>query len=282
MKSEKAKEIPEKKIHVVGELSNLMKNKKTILVASIKNIPASQFQEISKKLRSKAIIRVPKKNLVLRAIDNFGDDQIKKIKAHIKENTAILFSNLDSFELALELVKNRRPARAKVGQEAPEDIIVPEGPTDLIPGPAISELGALGIQIQIEKGKITIKEPKVIVKKGEKISKNAANIMSKLDIKPFLIGFTPILSFDTKEKKLYLDIKIDIEGTAKELKESFRKSLSFAVEIGYISNDTIKFLIAKASVHEKVLENLLREETFQEKTGENVQENKSESTSEES
>ena len=52
--------IPEGKTKTVKELVELMKKKKTVLIASIKNIPASQFQEIGKKLRGKAIIKVPK------------------------------------------------------------------------------------------------------------------------------------------------------------------------------------------------------------------------------
>jgi len=265
MKTERLKEIPERKMETVRELSDLMKKKNTTLIASIKNIPASQFQEISKKLRSKAIIKVPKKNLIFRAIENRDNEEFKKIKKHIIENIALLFSDLDSFELALELVKNKRPAKAKIGQEAQEDIIIPEGPTDLIPGPAISELGALGIQIKIENGKINIKEAKTIVKKGEKISRNAANIMNKLDIKPFLIGFSPILAFDNKQGKLYVDIKIDIEGIKEELKQAFGKARGFAVEIGYVSNDTITFLIGKAGRYEKALEKFAEVQTSENK-----------------
>ena len=253
----KATQVPKKKINIVKELSDLIKNKKTILIASIKNLPASQFQEIGKKLRGNVIIKVPKKNLIFRAIDESKNEKVEQIKKQIKESTAILFSDLDSFELALELIESKSPAGAKAGQEAPENIEVQEGPTDLIPGPAISELGALGIQIQIEKGKINIKEPKIIVKKGEKISTNAANIMNKLDIKPFSVGFIPLAAFDIKEEKLYLDIKIDKEETLKKLKESFSKALAFAVEINYFSEDTIKLLIGKAGTHEKVLEKLI-------------------------
>ena len=253
----KATQIPKKKINIVKELSDLIKNKKTILIASIKNLPASQFQEIGKKLRGNVIIKVPKKNLIFRAIDESKNEKVEQIKKQIKESTAILFSDLDSFELALELIESKSPAGAKAGQEAPEDIEVQEGPTDLIPGPAISELGALGIQIQIEKGKIHIKEPKIIAKKGEKISANAADIMNKLDIKPFSVGFIPLVALDIEKGKLYLDIKIDKEETLKDLKESFNKSLAFAVEINYFSEDTIKFLIGKAGTHEKVLEKLI-------------------------
>ena len=81
--------------------------------------------------------------------------------------------------------------------------------------------------------------------------------MGKLDIKPFSIGFIPLAAYDTKENKLYLEIVIDREKTLNELKEAFSKSLAFAIEIGYASPDTIKFLIQKAVRHEMALSNLV-------------------------
>jgi len=251
--------VSEAKKETVKELVNLIKEKRTILIASIKNIPASQFQEISKKLRGKAIVKVPKKNLILRAFESSEDKELKKIEEQIKDNVAVLFSDMDCFELAAELVKNKTPAKAKAGQEAPEDIEIPAGPTDLVPGPAISELGALGIQIQIDKGKINIKEAKVVAKKGAKISSGAADIMNKLDIKPFTINLIPLAGYDSKEKKLYLDIKIDREKTIEELKKAFGKALPFAVAIGFACKDTISFLIQKAGIHEKAITHRLRE-----------------------
>jgi len=243
-------------VKTVEDLKNLIETKKTILIASIKNLPASQFQEISKKLRGKAIVKVPKKNLILRALDSSSKEAIKDLKEKLEDSIAILFSDLDSFELAGELSSNKSPAKAKAGQEAPEDIEVSAGPTDLVPGPAISELGALGIQIQIEKGKITIKEPRVIAKEGEKISSGAADVMNKLDIKPFSVGFIPLCAFDNEEGKFYSELKIDKEATLEELKTFYSKALSFAVEIGYSNENTIRFLIGKAGLHEKVLKNL--------------------------
>jgi large subunit ribosomal protein L10 len=262
--------IPKKKIDLVKELSDLIKNKKTILIASIKNLPASQFQETGKSLRGKAKVMVPKRNLILRAIKESKNEKAEGIKDYFKDNSAMLFSDMDSFELASELIENKSSAKAKVGQIAPEDIEVQEGPTELIPGPAISELGSLGIPIQIEKGKITIKQSKIIVKKGEKISANASNIMNKLDIKPFLVGFIPLAVLDNQEGKIYSEINIDKEKATDELKESFGKALLFAVEISYFSEDTIKRLITKASIQEMSLKKSLGNDN-EEKEEENVQ-----------
>ena len=81
-------------------------------------------------------------------------------------------------------------------------------------------------------------------------------IMNKLDIKPFLVGFIPLCAFDNTEGKFYAELKIDREATLEELKTAYGKALPFAVDIGYSNEDTIKFLIGKAGSHEKVLKNL--------------------------
>jgi large subunit ribosomal protein L10 len=246
--------VPEVKKKTVKELAELINKKRTLLIASIKSIPTSQFQEITKKLRGKAIVKVPKKNLIIRAMDSSGDEKIKEIEKQINENVALLFSDMDCFELAAELMKNKNPAKAKPGQEAPDDIEVPAGPTELVPGPAISELGAVGLQVMVDKGKLSIKNSRVVVRKGEKISTAVADVLSKLDIKPFTINLVPLAGYDSQEKKIYLDIKIDKEGTIESIKKAFGRALPFAVEIGYVCEDTIKFILLKAQTNAKVLE----------------------------
>lgn len=246
--------VSKKKIKSVKELNELIKKNKTVLVASIKNIPASQFQEISKKLREKATIKVPKKNLIDMVIDSVKEEKMEDLKKKIEDSVAIIFSNLDPFDLALELIQNKSAARAKAGQIAPEDIEVPAGPTDLVPGPAISELGALGIQVTIDKGKLSIKQAKIIAKKGEPISKGAVEVMNKLGIFPFKSGFVPVAAFDLHAKQLYSEISINPEETLESLKDSFGRALALAVSIGYANSETISLLIAKAASHEAALE----------------------------
>ena len=78
------KKIHEKKTEMVNEIADLIKNKKTMLIASVKNLPASQFQEISKKMRGKAIIKILKKNIINRALEEVKDEDLKGIKKHIE------------------------------------------------------------------------------------------------------------------------------------------------------------------------------------------------------
>jgi ribosomal protein L10 len=253
-KKEVKAHVSKEKKKTVEDLKKLMKENRTMLFASVKNLPGSQFQEIKKKFRGDVTIKVPKKNLLFRAIDETGEEGLKVVKEIYDNSIAILFSNNEAYDLSADLLKNKSPAKAKAGQEAITDIEVQEGPTELVPGPAVSELGGLGIEIKIEKGKISIAKSKIIVKAGNKISQGAADVMAKLDIKPFSIGYIPIGAYDMKEHKFFREINIDRDGFVAKLKYGHSRALPFAVEIGYPSQDTIRHIIVKGHTHAKALE----------------------------
>ena len=239
----------------VKELSDRIQKSKTLMIVDIKGLPSPQFQAIKKDLREHAQITVAKKNILKRVIKELKDSA-SDLESEIKENCAFAISDLDGFELAGILSKNKTPVFAKAGQEAPEDIKVQAGPTSLLPGPAISELGSLGIQVAVEEGKISIKAPKVVVNKGGTISQNAASLFQKLDIKPFNIGLIPIAVYDIQEEKIYKDIKINSEETIEDLKSAAGKALGFAQKIVYYCKDTIGYLLAKANANNQALEKL--------------------------
>jgi large subunit ribosomal protein L10 len=238
--------VSKKKLETVKRLVELIKNNDTIIIASIKNLPSRQFQDIRKRLKGKADVIVVKKRIILKALETSGK-KLDKLKEHIQKDSAILFSKLDSFELASFLAQNKNPIGAKSGQEAIEDIEIEEGGTDLLPGPAITEFGNLGIKIAVEEGKIAIKEKKVIVKAGEKVNEAAASIMSKLDIKPFKIGLEPIILYEAGTGKLYEDVKIDREKAVEDLVQASSKGLGLAQKIVYYCKETIGYLLAKAN-----------------------------------
>lgn len=242
--------IPEKKIKIVTDLTNLIKEKRTILIADVSGIPGAQYQEISKKMRGKAIIKVPKKNLFLMALKASGKKVAEGLEESLNGAIAVLFSDLDSYELAGDLLTKKSPAKAKTGQIAPSDIEIPAGPTDLVPGPAISELGGLGIQIMIKGGKIEIKNPKVVAQEGKVISQGAADMLGKLGILPFEIGFTPLSAYDTKDNIIYTEIKIDSDEAKADLLEAYSRALPFAVGVSYYNSETTPLMIQKAGAYE--------------------------------
>jgi ribosomal protein L10 len=245
-----------KKEKEVKNLAEKIKNAKTLMLVSIKGLPSKQFQDIKKTLRKDASVQVAKKNIILRAIKAVGKDSILDLQKQVQENSAFVISDMEGYELAGILATKKNPVYAKAGQEASEDIEVKPGPTNLVPGPAISELGALGLQVAVEDGKISIKNKKVIVNKGQKINTNAASILQKLDIQPFSVGLEPIAIYDVENEKIYTDIKINAEETAENLKAAASKALGFAQKIVYYCKETIGYLLAKANAENQALDKL--------------------------
>jgi len=252
-----------KEVHVsdvkkkkVKELAEKMKMK-TVMVISIKGLPSAQFQDIKKKLRSKAKIQVVKKSLINFALEHCGIKELHDLVPYVDDSTAMLFSDKDAFEISGILSNEKSPSKAKAGQIAPHDIEIKAGPTELLPGPDISALSAVGLAPKVENGKIAVMQDKVIVKEGKEISEAVASIMTKLDIIPFEVGVEPIAAFDGETKRIYADIKIDKEAMIESIMNDYGRALPFAVEIGYVNDTTLDFILARASAHEGVVTRII-------------------------
>jgi large subunit ribosomal protein L10 len=271
--------VSEKKKQIVKDLAGLL-NKKTTLICSIKNLKASQFQSIKKKLREIAVVKVAKKSLIDFALEHAKNEEFKALVPHITSDYALIFSDEDAFKLSGILADNKTPAKAREGQEATEDIWVKAGPTSLAPGPDISALSAVGLQPKVEGGKIAIAKDTLFVKKGEAISAEKVSILAKLDITPFEIGLEPIAAFS--QGKVYVGIKIDKKGTLEDLLEKYSRSLAFAVSVDFLNKETMPFILGKAASHENALKGLIKEEVVEEKKEEpKVEEIKEEASVEE-
>lgn len=251
------KEIPQEKLDIVNEIANKIRKSGTLLIASTKKLPSSQFHEIKKNLRGKAEIVIAKKSLILRAIDNVKKASVDGLRNYIVADSALFFSDMDPFELSGMLADNQSPTKAKAGDIVNEDIVIEPGPTDLIPGPAISELSSVGLKVAVEGGKLAIKQGATVVKAGEKVKENVAGVMSKLGITPLKVGFEPVAAYDSKTDKVYVGIKIDKKKTLEELRDLIRKALGFAVGRNYTTRETITYFIAKAGAEEKAIQGLV-------------------------
>ena len=235
----------------VNNLADSIKKSKTLMVASIKGLPSKQFQNIKKSIREHAEVKVAKKNIMMRAL-KIAD--VSGLDEYVGADCAFVISDLDAYELAGILAKKKTPVFAKAGQVAEDDIEVKEGPTNMVPGPAISELGALGLQVAVKDGKIAIKAPKVVITKGQTINENAASIFQKLNIMPFSVGLNINVAYDVASKKIFTELKIDPEGYTEDLKIASSKALGFAQKIVYICKETIGYFLVKGNAHGNALE----------------------------
>ena len=258
--SEHKRTIPKAKIELVKRISSELKKHRTVLIASCKSLPSSQFHAIKKKLRGTAEIIMAKKRTLVRAIDNAEKGTLQNLKKDINADFAVFFTEVEPFEFAGMLIENQVPTKAKAGDIAPEDLEIQPGPTDLVPGPAISELSNIGLKVAVKEGKLEIIKGAIVAKKGQPVSDKVAAVLGKLGVTPMKVGFIPIAAYDAKSDAVYSDIKIDKEGALNELREMIQKALGFAVKMDYSKKETISYFIAKAGSHEKALEKLVNKD----------------------
>lgn len=255
--TERTKPVPEEKLKLVEDIAAKMKKYRTVFVASTRGLPASQFQKMKKNLRGKVEIVVARKSTILRAFDKSGKGNLANLKEQIVADTVLMFSDIEAFELAALLGDNETPTKARAGDIAPEDIHVEAGPTELLPGPAISELGAVGLKVSVEGGKLAIKQGATLVKKGETINDKVAGVLGKLNVLPMKVGFIPVAAYDSVSDAVYTEISIDKEGALAELRTAIAKALNFAVNIKYLTKETVSYFIMKAGLEEKAIERLM-------------------------
>lgn len=249
-------EVPEAKKKLVHDLAELIKKSPTILLISVENVSSSFFNELKRDLKKHEIAtKLVKKKLISLAIEKAKTEKknIEHIEPLLDKNFALLFSDKDAFDVASLLEDLKRPAKAKVGQIAPMDLVIEAGPTDLPAGPALSELTKAKLKAGIEGGKISIKERAVLVKHGEKISKQVCDVLVLLNINPFTAGFIPIAAYDSHSQEVLVGIKVDKKGMLNELVTKHLEALSLAVHINYPAKETIKILLAKANMQAQKL-----------------------------
>jgi large subunit ribosomal protein L10 len=256
-KNEHITNVSESKKQTVKDLANLMSRNRTVMIASSKGLPGKQFNEIKKKLRGMAELRVAKKSSITKAIESVQKGGIQNLKQNLSADYVLLFSDVEPFELSGTLTDFQSSRRAKAGDIAPSDIEVEPGPTDLVAGPAISELSGVGLKVKVTEGKLEIIKGAIVAKAGEEIKANVASVLGKLNVSPMKVGFIPVVAYDSKEDKVYTSLIIDKPKTLEELRESIKKALGFAINVNYVTEKTVGYFIAKAGREEKAIEKLI-------------------------
>ena len=172
----------------VAELEDLTKDHEIIGIVNLADIPAPQLQTMRKSLYGKAVIKMSRKNFIKLALENADNENLKGLVDYIDGQPAMVFTETNPFKLFKILEDSKTEAPAKAGSIAPADIVVPAGDTSFPPGPILGELQQAGIPAKIDKGKIVVTDDAVVVEEGDEISKDVADILTKLEIHPMEVG----------------------------------------------------------------------------------------------
>ena len=230
------------------ELTSIITNHKIIGIAEIGSIPAPQMQKMRENLRDNLVIRSSKNTLFFRALDKATEThkKIDELKSLIQGQTAIIATDMNPFKLYNSLKSTRTKAPAKGGETATEDIMVKAGDTPFKPGPIVGELQKVGIPAAIEGGKVVIKKDKVIVKEGEKIPRDVAQMLTRLEIFPLEIGITMHGAYEDGFIFKADVLDIDIDEYMARMQKAISNSYAVALETAWVTKQTIKPLITKA------------------------------------
>ncbi|MHA2243736.1 MAG: 50S ribosomal protein L10 [Candidatus Hodarchaeales archaeon] len=266
-----------KKKKQIDTIVNLVKQNLVIGVVNLSGISSKALQGIRSSMRSGevvATIKVAKNTLKTLALEKTDKKDLTKLIPHITGSCALIFTNTNPFKLQKFLNQNQVPAPAKTGQTSPVDVFVSEGVTNLDPGPIISELGLIGLQTRIEKGKIRIIKTAKVLATGDIVSEAHAAVLARLGIFPFTVGLkiSTLLEkgelidgtiLDVDEDKILTDLQqayvnalflainpniayYSVAATPILLKSAISRAMMLSVECDYVLDVTIDFFIAKS------------------------------------
>ena len=241
-----SQQVLEEKIGEVEEIQELLKEYKSIGVASLQKVRAAQLQEFKKNLAGKVYMRVLKNTLTKLAIEDMGETDLKKLEAYLEGSNVLLFTNLNPFKLALLLERGKVKTTAKSGDIAAMDVVIPAGNTGQPPGPIISQLNAVGLPTRIESGSVWVSKDTLVVRKGEVINERLAGMLSKLGIKAVEAGLSMKAVLDEGLVILGEQLKLDVEGTRKSIERSNGEAFALSLSIAYPTPESIVLLLQVA------------------------------------
>lgn len=241
--------VAEWKKEEIKELKSLIGDHEVIGIVNLLNIPAKQLQKMRKSLKDKATIRMSKKNLINLAFEdsNNSKENILDLSQFMEGQPAIIFTDMNPFRLFKILEDSKTAAPAKAGNIATDDIIVPEGDTGFEPGPLLGELQQVGIPAKIDKGKIVVSKEHVLVKSGDEVSKDAASMLTRLDIQPMEVGIDLKAAYEDNSVYTSDLLAIDEEKTLMDVKHAFTQAFNLSVNAGIPTKETIVAIIQNAN-----------------------------------
>ncbi len=244
--------LPEWKVNEVKELVERIEKSRVVGIVGVREIPASNFQQIRGDLRGKVEIKMVRNTIARRALESSAPE-IRSLADYIEDQTALIFCDDNPFRLYNLLQKGKRPMPIKAGSKSPKDIVVEAGETSFSPGPMVGKLQAAGIPAAIKGGKVVINQQITLVKEGEVVSAKVADILKTMEIYPKDVGLDLKAAYEGGLIFKAKDMVIDVDGLISQLSSASAKAFSFAVEVGYATPETVGPMLQRAQTKARAL-----------------------------
>jgi len=196
-----SREVPARKQDYANRLNNYLDNYAQAMTICVNNVGSKSIALQRKKLRQRNIHILMGKNTIIRKVLNVRAERLEaagntaaaaqalRMLEMVEGNIGFVFipSDQDVGAIREEITSERVQTAAKAGVEAPDDVVVPAGPTGQDPSQT-SFFQALDIPTKINRGQVEIVSDVKLVTKGEKVNRSAAELLVMLNIKPFYYG----------------------------------------------------------------------------------------------
>jgi large subunit ribosomal protein L10 len=237
------KEVKRKSDQVKSTIAD-MKKFKTVALLDLRKLPDALLQSLRQKIREKGgKVMVLKKPVISRVLA--ANPKLAARVSECDKPMALILTNQTPFELNSFFKQHRKKRAAKIGDIAMSDIVIPEGETDLPPGPALSELKAGGVNVQIKAGKIIVSKESIIAKSGEKLTVLKVKALQSLGIQPFEMMASLVFGFDGEY--IYSKSILDLGETVNaDMAASFAQAMNLSLNISYPTGQNINHLLGDA------------------------------------
>ena len=234
------------KIDTIDRVEKLLKTNETIAFCSLFKVRGAQLMSLRKSFKDEMKIRVVRNTLTKLAIEKSQIKNSKDLSNGVSKQQALIFTDMNPFQLFLLLEKGKIDLAAREGDVATDDIVIPAGNTGMQPGPDLSIFKEFNIATRIDAGSIFVNSDTVAAKKGDVLSANLASLLSKLDIKPIKAGVSIALAY--MDGLLYnsVDVAINLTDYMNDISNSYQNALNLAVNQEYFTKETIPLLLANA------------------------------------
>jgi large subunit ribosomal protein L10 len=236
------------KMNRVEHLTDILLKDPVIGIVDIEGIPASQLQLIRKGLPSGSNFIVTRNTLLKMALKKASEQKknLEKLSASLDGQRGVITANINPFKLFRTMEATKIKAPAKGGEIAPEDIEIKEGDTPFKPGPIVGELQKAGFPAAIERGKVVIKKNKTLVKKGQRIPRDVAKLMARLEIYPMTVGLSLLIGFENGTVYERDVLNVDVAGYIKNMGTAGSQAFNLSMFINYPTKLTIRPLLQNA------------------------------------
>jgi len=223
-----------KKQEYFAKLVNLLETHNKIFVVGVDNVGSNHLQKVRAALRGKAVVLMGKNTMVRKVLraEAAKNGDLEALTALVRGNVGFVFVKDDLSAVRQILLKEKIGAAAKAGVVAPCNVTIPAGNTGMEPT-MTSFFQALNIPTKINKGQIEIVNDVPIIKQGNKVSPSEANLLQKLNIKPFQYGLIIRQVYD--QGSVYEDKVLDLtdDDIVSKFQIGVKNIAALGLKIGY-------------------------------------------------